>query len=153
VRGAFAVGSDGARSLVREQAGITQTRDDHETLMALLVFRSNDLNTLLARFKGRSFFNVLNPALEGYWQFFGRVDTGSTWFFHSPLPAGTTRDNFDFHKHLEGIIGAPFDCEFLHIGFWELRFAVADSYRAGRVFIAGGGVRARPAVLPPHPVP
>lgn len=144
VRGAFAVGSDGARSLVREQAGITQTRDDHETLMALLVFRSNDLNTLLARFKGRSFFNVLNPALEGYWQFFGRVDTGSTWFFHSPLPAGTTRDNFDFHKHLEGIIGAPFDCEFLHIGFWELRFAVADSYRAGRVFIAGDAAHSHP---------
>jgi len=144
VRGAFAVGSDGARSLVREQAGITQTRDDHETLMALLVFRSNELNTLLARFKGRSFFNVLNPALEGYWQFFGRVDTGSTWFFHSPLPAGTTRDNFDFHKHLEGIIGAPFDCEFLHIGFWELRFAVADSYRAGRIFIAGDAAHSHP---------
>lgn len=144
VRGAFAVGCDGARSLVREQAGITQTRDDHETLMALLVFRSNDLNDLLARYKGRSFFNVLNPALEGYWQFFGRVDTGSRWFFHSPVPAGTTRENFDFHNYLEGVIGAPFDCAFEHIGFWELRIAVADTYRAGRVFIAGDAAHSHP---------
>ena len=30
LRGEFVVGCDGARSLVREQAGITQTRDDHE---------------------------------------------------------------------------------------------------------------------------
>ena len=144
VRGAFAVGCDGARSVVREAAGITQTRDDHETLMALLVFKSNDLNDLLARYKGRSFFNVLNPALEGYWQFFGRVDTGSKWFFHSPLPAGTTRDNFDFHKYLEGIVGAPFDCEFEHIGFWELRISVADSYRAGRIFVAGDAAHSHP---------
>jgi 4-hydroxyisophthalate hydroxylase len=37
VRGDFVVGCDGARSLVREQAGITQTRDDHDILMSLLV--------------------------------------------------------------------------------------------------------------------
>ena len=144
VRGAFAVGCDGARSLVREKAGITQTRDDHETLMALLVFKSNQLNDLLARYKGRSFFNVLNPELEGYWQFFGRVDTGTKWFFHSPVPLGTTRDNFDFHKYLEGVIGAPFDCEFEHIGLWELRISVADNYRAGRVFIAGDAAHSHP---------
>ena len=144
VRGAFVVGCDGARSLVREQAGITQTRDDHEILMSLLVFSSNELNTLLARYKGRSFFNVLNPALEGYWQFFGRVDTGKKWFVHSPVPPGTTRDNFDFHKYLEDIVGAPFDCEFEHIGFWDLRIATADTYRAGRVFVAGDAAHSHP---------
>lgn len=144
VRGAFAVGCDGARSIVREQAGLTQTRDDHDIRMSLLVFRSNDLNDLLARYKGRSFFNVLNPVLEGYWQFFGRVDTGSKWFFHSPVPPGTTRDNFDFHNYLEGIVGAPFDCEFEHVGFWDLRIATADSYRAGRIFIAGDAAHSHP---------
>lgn len=144
VRGAFAVGCDGARSRAREQAGIAQTRDDHDVMMALLVFRSEALNTLLARYKGRSFFNVLNPALEGYWQFFGRVDTGATWFFHSPVPAGATRENFDFHAYLEGVVGAPFDCEFQHIGFWDLRIATADAYRAGRIFIAGDAAHSHP---------
>ena len=26
------------------------------------------------------------PELQGYWQFFGRVDLGTTWFFHAPVP-------------------------------------------------------------------
>ncbi len=144
LRAKYAVGCDGARSLVREQAGITQTSDDHETRMALLVFRSKRLNELLAHFKGKSFFNVLHPELDGYWRFFGRVDTGETWFFHAPVPAGTTRENFDFHAYLEDVVGAPFDCAFQHIGFWDLRVAVADSYGAGRLFIAGDAAHSHP---------
>lgn len=144
LRGRYVVGCDGARSLVRDQAGIAQTRNDHDKLMVLLVFRAPELNRLLARYKGKSFFNVLHPDLDGYWLFFGRVDTGDTWFFHAPVPVGTTRDNFDFHAYLERAVGAPFACEFEHIGFWDLRIAIADSYRAGRVFIAGDAAHSHP---------
>lgn len=144
LRGKYVVGCDGSRSLVREKAGITQALSHHDMTMVLLVFRSNELNEHLARYKGKSFFNVMQPELEGYWQFFGRVDTGTTWFFHAPVPAGTTAENFDFHPYLEKIVGAPFDCEFLHIGFWDLRFATADSYQNGRVFIAGDAAHSHP---------
>ena len=34
--------------------------------------------------------------------------------------------------------------EFEHIGFWDLRFAIADSYRKGRVFIAGDAAHSHP---------
>jgi 2-polyprenyl-6-methoxyphenol hydroxylase-like FAD-dependent oxidoreductase len=84
IRGDYAVGSDGSRSIMREAAGITQTRSDHDRLMVLLVFRSTGLHELLKRFPGKSFYNVLHPDLKGYWQFFGRVDLGNSWFFHAP---------------------------------------------------------------------
>jgi 2-polyprenyl-6-methoxyphenol hydroxylase-like FAD-dependent oxidoreductase len=144
VRASYAVGCDGSRSVVRTAAGITQTRSDHDRLMVLLVFRSTGLHELLARYPGKSFYNVLHPDYEGYWQFFGRVDLGSTWFFHAPVPPDTTRDNFDFEACLFRAVGAEFDVAFEHIGFWDLRFAIADRYRAGRIFVAGDAAHSHP---------
>lgn len=144
LRGRFVVGCDGARSLIREKAGITQTRRDHDKLMVLLVFKSTGLHDLLKRFPGKSFYNVLHPDLKGYWRFFGRVDLGETWFFHAPVPAGTTMENFDFKQLLFDSVGAEFDVAFEHIGFWDLRIAIADRYRNGRVFIAGDASHSHP---------
>ncbi|MDA7416930.1 FAD-dependent monooxygenase [Xenophilus arseniciresistens] len=144
LRAAYAVGCDGARSRVREQSGITQTRTDHDRLMVLLVFRSTGLHELLARFPGKSYYNVLQSELKGYWKFFGRVDLGSTWFFHAPVPPGTTAENFDFKAYVQEAVGAPFDVDFEHIGFWDLRFMLADRYRQGRVFVAGDAAHSHP---------
>lgn len=144
LRAAYVVGCDGARSTVREQTGLTQTRTDHDRVMVLLVFRSRELHTLLERYPGKSYYNVLQPQLQGYWKFLGRVDLGSTWFFHAPVPVGTTADNFDFKAYLHDAVGAPFEVEFEHIGFWDLRFAIADRYRVGRVFIAGDAAHSHP---------
>lgn len=144
IRSAYVVGCDGSRSKTRAQAGISQTLSDHDRCMVLLVFKSQALHQLLARFPGKSFYNVLHPDLKGYWKFFGRVDLGNTWFFHAPVPMGTTADNFDFKTYLHESVGAEFEIEFLHIGFWDLRFALADQYRAGRIFIAGDAAHSHP---------
>jgi len=144
LRARYVVGCDGSRSVVREQAGIVQSRREHDKLMVLLVFRSEELHELLKRYPGKSFFNVLHPDLNGYWMFFGRVDLGTTWFFHAPVPAGTTHDNYDFTGYLHRAAGADFDVEFEHIGFWDLRFALAEQYREGRVFIAGDAAHSHP---------
>ena len=144
VRAVYAVGCDGSRSRVREQAGLSETRTDHDRVMVLLLFRSRPLHELLSRYPGKSYYNVLQPELEGYWKFFGRVDLGTTWFFHAPVPPGTTADNFDFRAYLHEAVGAAFDVEFEHIGFWDLRFAIADAYRGGHVFIAGDAAHSHP---------
>ena len=144
LRAAYVVGSDGARSRVREQAGISQSRTSDDRLMVLLVFRSTGLHKLLERYPDKAFYNVLHPGLKGYWKFFGRVDLGSTWFFHAPVPMGTTADNFDFHAYLEEAVGAPIDIELQHVGFWDLRFMLADAYRNGRMFIAGDAAHSHP---------
>jgi len=144
IQAKYVVGCDGSRSTTREQAGLTQTLSDHDRRMVLLVFKSQELHALLARFPGKSFYNVLHPDLKGYWKFFGRVDLGNTWFFHAPVPLGTTEDNFDFKAYLHESVGAEFEIEFEHIGFWDLRFALANSYRSGRVFIAGDAAHSHP---------
>ena len=144
LRGQFLVGCDGSRSMVRQQAAMTQTHSDHHKLMVLLLFRSTELHEMLERYPGKSYYIVLHPALKGYWQFFGRVDLGETWFFHAPVPAGTTEDNFDFRRYLHRAVGAEFELDFDYVGFWDLRFAIADNYRRGRVFIAGDAAHSHP---------
>jgi len=144
VRARYAVGCDGSRSILRDKGGLTQTRTDHDRLMVLLVFRSTELHGLLERYPGKSFYNVLHPDQKGYWLFFGRVDLGTTWFFHAPVPADTTKDNFDFVAYLHEAAGAEFAVELDHIGFWDLRFAIADRYRNGGIFIAGDAAHSHP---------
>jgi len=87
---------------------------------------------------------VLRPELKGYWQFFGRVDVGEGWFFHAPVPPGTTTENYDFHGLIQQAAGFEFPAEFDHVGFWDLRIAVADQYRYGRIFIAGDAAHSHP---------
>ena len=140
----YVVGCDGARSSVREQIGIGRGGADFDQMMVLAVFRSRELHEGLKRFPGRSTYNVLHPDLKGYWQFFGRIDVGEGWFFHAPVPAGTTTDNYDFKGLLHKVAGFNFACEFDHVGFWDLRVAVADRYQVGRVFIAGDAAHSHP---------
>ena len=144
VEARYLVGCDGSRSKVREAAGIDEHLSDHNRLMALLVFRSEELNELLKRYPGKAFYCVLNPEYEGYWLFFGRVDHGLSWFFHAPVPPGTTRDNFDFKGLLQKAVGQPFDLQIDHIGLWDLRVSMAKTYRKGPVFIAGDAAHSHP---------
>ncbi|MGE0853476.1 MAG: FAD-dependent monooxygenase [Hyphomicrobiaceae bacterium] len=60
------------------------------------------------------------------------------------MPPGTTKDNFDFGRQVRAVAGADFDIEIEHIGFWDLRFAVADTYGDGRIFIAGDAAHSHP---------
>jgi 2-polyprenyl-6-methoxyphenol hydroxylase-like FAD-dependent oxidoreductase len=126
----YAVGCDGPRSLVRDQIGIERSGTDFDQLMVLLVFRSP--------------YRVMHPDLHGYWQFFGRIDVGEGWFFHSPVPADCNRENFDFHGLMEKVAGFKLKCEYDHVGFWDLRVSVAKRYRVGRVFIAGDAAHSHP---------
>jgi 4-hydroxyisophthalate hydroxylase len=140
----YLVGCDGTRSFIREGLGIDRGGTDFDQRMVLAVFRSRELHEALKRFPERTTYRVLRPELKGYWQFFGRVDVGEGWFFHAPVPEGATTENFDFHGLLEQAAGFSFPVEFDHVGFWDLRVAVASRYRAGRAFIAGDAAHSHP---------
>ena len=141
----YVVGCDGGHSIVREQIGIPRSGHDFDQLMVLIVFRSRELHDELGkRFPPKSIYRAMHPDLNGYWKFFGRIDVGEGFFFHAPVPKDTTRDNFDFTGLLQEATGFPFKAEFDHVGFWDLRVAVAEKYQVGRVFIAGDAAHSHP---------
>ena len=142
--GDYVVGCDGGHSVVREQADIARHGTDWDELVALIVFRSRELHEALERFPPRSTYRVMHPDLKGYWMFFGRVDVGESFFFHAPVPAGTTPEDVDPVALLHRAAGFPVAVEIDHVGFWDLRVQVADRYRAGRAFIAGDAAHTHP---------
>jgi 4-hydroxyisophthalate hydroxylase len=144
MQAAFVVGCDGARSLVREQAGITSTRTDLNQRMVLAVFQSAGLNRGLGRFPQRTTYRVLHPEAQGLWRFFGRVDPARTWFFHAPVPANATQDSLDAHALVEQAAGFPLDTDFRYAGLWDMRVEIADTYQNGRAFLAGDAAHSHP---------
>jgi 2-polyprenyl-6-methoxyphenol hydroxylase-like FAD-dependent oxidoreductase len=141
----YVVGCDGGHSLVREQIGIPRSGTDFDELMVLVVFRSKEFHEgLKQRYPERSTYRAMHPDLKGYWKFFGRIDVGEGFFFHAPVPKSTTRENFDFTGMLHEAAGFPFAVEFDHVGFWDLRVAVAEKYQVGRAFIAGDAAHSHP---------
>lgn len=144
IEGDYLAGCDGAHSMVREQAGIGSSGADFDQRMVLAVFRSGELHARLQRFPLRTTYRVLHPELGGYWWFFGRVDASETWFFHAPVRKDATAGNLDVHALIERAAGFGVTCAFEHVGFWDLRIDIADSYRSGRVFIAGDAAHSHP---------
>ncbi len=140
----YVVGCDGSHSLVRTQTGIEKNGTDFDQVMLLAVIRSRELHEALKRFPERATFHVMQPGIDGYWQFFGRVDIGEAFFFHAPVPADTNKDNFDFLALLHQAAGFEFAAEFDYVGFWDLRVTVADTYQVDRVLIAGDAAHSHP---------
>ena len=140
----YAIGCDGSHSTVREQVGIKRSGETFDQLMVLTVIRSPELEAGLKRFPPRATYRAMDPELKGHWLFFGRVDAQDTFFFHAPVPLDTTKDNYDFLGLMEKAAGFKFQCQFDYVGFWDLRIAIADKYRVGRVFIAGDAAHSHP---------
>ena len=49
------------------------------------MLRSRELHEATKRFPDATTYRVLKPELQGYWQFFGRIDVGEGFFFHAPV--------------------------------------------------------------------
>ena len=144
LQGSYVVGCDGGHSVIREKMGVERGGTDFDEVMVLAVFRSKQLHEAFKRFPDRSTYRAIDPAQKGYWKFFGRIDVGEGWFFHMPVPKDRKLSDADVKALIEEAAGLPFECEFDHIGYWDLRVSVAEKYRAGRAFIAGDAAHTHP---------
>ena len=69
---------------------------------------------------------------------------GQGFFFHAPVPKETRKDNYDFIGLIRQAAGFAVAAELEHVGFWDLRIAVARRYRVGRAMIAGDACHSHP---------
>jgi len=131
LRSAYMVGCDGAHSRVRRSLGVEQEGDEAVASLALVHFRSRDRELLQAH---GQFWHV-------YLATGGIViaqDEDAVWTVHAMVPPDTEPDAIDPVALVHRVCGVPVEIdEVLEQTLWRPNVLVADSFRSGRVFLAG----------------
>lgn len=131
LRADYLIAADGAGSPVRRRLGIE--RSGRGTLgQAVNVYFRADLSELV---RGREFnlCQIENSSVPGG---FASIDGKQRWIFMAR--DGRDRTGAEWADALRIAIGVPdIEVEVLSVMPWEPGMFVADSYRAGRVFLAG----------------
>lgn len=135
----YLVAADGSRSPVREMLGITRSTNGFVGLPNVNVYFTADLAEVV---RGREFnlCQITNPGAPGA---LASVDGRRRWVFMSPGP-DIERDWPGLLRRALGVT-AP-DLEIMSVLGWRSEMSVADTYRAGRVFLAADAAH----VMPPY---
>lgn len=131
----YLVGTDGAESRVREALGIDMEGIGTLTYTTNAVFRCADLEQLHTT---RPAYRYIFIGPEGTWATLVAVNGRDEWRFSlvgDRVKAEASAE--DMRRAIVRAVGREFDFEILSILPWERRQLVAESYRQGRVFIAG----------------
>ena len=138
VRARYAVGADGARSLVRAAAGAVYQGGNAGRPNLSVVFRSRELGALIGDRAVHRW--VLNPAAPGV---VGPMDLGDVWW---AIATGRPDDDGDVDPValVQAMTGAAIDVEVLGTDPWQARSLLATTYRNGRLLLAGDAAHQNP---------
>jgi 2-polyprenyl-6-methoxyphenol hydroxylase-like FAD-dependent oxidoreductase len=138
IRAQYAVGADGARSVVRAAAGAVYEGSNAGRPNLSVVFRSRDLGPLI---RDRAVHRwVLNPVAPGV---VGPLDLGDIWW-----AIATGRPDHDPDADpvaiVRAMVGADIDVEVLGTDPWQARSLLATVYQRGRLLLAGDAAHQNP---------
>ncbi|WP_125614916.1 FAD-dependent oxidoreductase [Specibacter cremeus] len=138
LRGGYVIGADGGSSKVRKQLGLTLGGDPVLAHVQSTCIRTDKLYGLMG---------AEEPRAWGYYTFNNRrsghvysIDGHETFLVHTYLTAEEVADrSVDRESAIRAILGVDADFEYDVISEedWIARRLLADSFRDGRVFIAG----------------
>jgi 2,4-dichlorophenol 6-monooxygenase len=145
IRARYAIGCDGARSLVGEQIGF-EYKGRADIGRALSVWLEADLTRYTA-YRSGALFVVCLPGHESWLSVWPCVRPWTEWnplfIQHDYLPADATEEAV--LKLVRESIGDPsIEVRIKSISPWQINHVVAAQYRKGRVFIAGDAAHRHP---------
>jgi len=128
----YLAGCDGGRSTVRKQSGIglNHLSDIKQALGG--VFHAPTLWSTLA-FEKAFHYNVLNDDLP-HLAVVGPLQPPDVWFFDL---MGVDPNALDATEIVRNVVGRQIPFEIRHSAPWTVHNALAERYRAGRVFLLG----------------
>jgi 2,4-dichlorophenol 6-monooxygenase len=145
IRAKYAIGADGARSVVGEQLGFTY---EGEVALgeAVSVWLKADLSRYTAHRSGAIAF-ICHPGSEiwmSVWPCVHAWDEWNPFFLRYNRARGEASEDV-LRQHISDAIGDPsIEFEIKKITRWQVNHMVAANYRQGRVFLAGDAAHRHP---------
>lgn len=135
LRSDYVVGCDGAGSTVRRQVGIEMSGEDVLTYSTNVIFRCPDLFAVCGKPRGYRFI-CIGP--EGTYATIVAINGRDRWRL-SIIGDGRQRalSDEEVEEAIQRAVGARFAFEIESTVPWARREAVAESYRSGRILLAG----------------
>lgn len=130
LRAAYMVGCDGGGSLVRRALGIPLKGDANLMQFRQALYYCEDLYERIPIGQGRHYH-----VADGQATFLIVQDSTRHFTLHSVV-----ENDADMAAMFEKTIAMPLKYDMLYVGQWKQNLLLADSYGAGRVFLAGDAV-------------
>jgi 2-polyprenyl-6-methoxyphenol hydroxylase-like FAD-dependent oxidoreductase len=132
----YLIAADGASSPVREQLGITRSGVGALGVMRSVLFHCPEADAFLQR--GPQQFAIAQEDFRGFLTTYG----DSRWLLM--LDGDQERSEDELRVAISRALGAVMDFDVITTGRWEMAGRIADTYREGRIFLAGDAAHQLP---------
>lgn len=134
INAAYLIGCDGGSSVVRKQLGIRLRGEANLAKFRQGLYRCDELFDRLPLGQGPG--RGRHYLVADQWaSFLIMQDSKRYWTMHAAVESDE-----EMKHRFEQIVGIPVRYEMVYCGEWRQNLLLADSYRAGRVFLAGDAV-------------